>query len=120
MILKKTIRRGNIKMRVRKKIFGTKDRPRLSVFKSNINISAQLIDDNEMKTIVAFSSMNREIRESIKTKTKKEQASIVGENIAKLAIDKGVKEVVFDRNGYLYHGRIKNLAESARKEGLKF
>ena len=108
-------RRQKIKYRVRKKISGTAERPRLSVFRSNKQIYAQVINDENGRTLVAASSLG------IKDKmTKSEQAVKVGEDIAQKAIAAGITMVVFDRNGYLYHGRVKELADGARKGGLKF
>jgi len=119
MSITKIERRLRIKDRIRKKIYGTAEKPRLSVFRSNKNIYVQLINDIESKTLLSVSSKSNEL--AIKEKiTKTEQARIVGEKIAKMALDSGIKEVVFDRNGYLYHGRIKSLAEAARKNGLKY
>ncbi len=101
--------------RVRSRIFGTGSRPRISVFRSNAYISAQLIDDETGKTIVAV------VPKDITTKaTKTESAQKVGKLLAERAISKGITEVVFDRGGFLYHGRIKALAEAAREGGLKF
>jgi large subunit ribosomal protein L18 len=111
----KTDRRNKIKMRVRGKIRGTAERPRLTVFRSNKQIYAQVVDDLTGKTLAAASSLK------ITDKApKKEIAAKVGELIAKSAQGAGVTTVVFDRNGYLYHGRIKELADAARKGGLKF
>ena len=107
-------RRQKIKYRVRNKISGTADRPRLSVFRSNKQIYAQVINDEEGKTLVAASSLGME------KMTKKEQAAKVGEMVAQKAISAGITTVVFDRNGYLYHGRVQELADGARKGGLKF
>ena len=111
----KELRRIKIKRRVRKNIFGTSERPRLSVFRSNKQIYAQVIDDVAGKTLAAASSLG--IQEKA---TKTEIAAKVGELIAKKSQEAGIQAVVFDRNGYLYHGRVKELAESARKSGLKF
>ncbi|MDR0232351.1 MAG: 50S ribosomal protein L18 [Dysgonamonadaceae bacterium] len=111
----KELRRIKIKRRVRKNIFGTSERPRLSVFRSNKQIYAQVIDDITGKTLAAASSQG--IQEKA---TKTQIAAKVGELIAKKSQEAGIQAVVFDRNGYLYHGRIKELAESARKSGLKF
>ncbi|MFV0330562.1 MAG: 50S ribosomal protein L18 [Dysgonomonas sp.] len=111
----KTERRNKIKMRVRGKIHGTSERPRLTVFRSNKQIYAQVIDDLTGKTLAAASSLK--ISEKA---PKKEIAAKVGELIAKSAQEAGITTVVFDRNGYLYHGRIKELADAARKGGLKF
>ncbi|HAR20592.1 MAG TPA: 50S ribosomal protein L18 [Cytophagales bacterium] len=110
-------RRTRIKRRIRKKVKGTSDRPRLSVFRSNTSIYAQLIDDTKGITLVSSSS---KLQVSEIGSTKLIQSRFVGLNIAKIALEKGVKEVVFDRNGYLYHGRVKSLAEGAREGGLIF
>ncbi len=108
-------RRIRIKAHIRKKISGTAQKPRLTVFRSNAQIYAQLIDDVEGKTLASASSLG------IKDKmTKKEQAAKVGALVAKNALEVGISEVVFDRNGYLYHGRVKQLADAAREGGLKF
>lgn len=115
---KRKLRRYKIRKRVRKNISGTQERPRLSVFRSNSQIYVQLIDDLEGKTIVAGSSREKEISEQKGTKT--EKAKMVGELVAKRAKDAGVEAVVFDRGGYRYHGRVKSLADAARKGGLKF
>ena len=94
---------------------------RLSVFRSNANIYAQIIDDVKQKTLLAFSSLDKELKKKSGNKTGNiKTASEVGSTIAKKAKEKGIKEVYFDRGGYLYHGRVKALAEAARKEGLKF
>ncbi|MDC0651768.1 50S ribosomal protein L18 [Alphaproteobacteria bacterium] len=94
---------------------------RFSVFRSNSNIYAQLIDDNKHSTIVAFSSLDKELRKKTNNKGGNiKVAEIVGSTLAKKALEKGIKNVFFDRGGYLYHGRVKALAEAARKEGLKF
>lgn len=111
----KTDRRTKIKLRVRGKIKGTTERPRLTVFRSNKQIYAQVIDDLTGKTLAAASSLKLEDKAP-----KKEIAAKVGELVAKAAQDAGVTSVVFDRNGYLYHGRVKELADAARKGGLKF
>ena len=111
----KTDRRNKIKLRVRGKVTGTAERPRLTVFRSNKQIYAQVIDDLTGKTLVAASSLK--ISEKA---PKKEIAAKVGELIAKSAQEAGITTVVFDRNGYLYHGRIKELADAARNGGLKF
>ncbi len=119
MALKKQQRRLKIKMRLRKRISGTPEKPRLSVFRSNKQISVQVIDDVNAVTLASASSRVKEIAEQAKI-TKTEQARLVGKLAAKNAMDKGVTTVVFDRNGYLYHGRVKELAEAAREGGLKF
>ena len=111
----KELRRIKIKQRVRKHIFGTADRPRLTVFRSNKQIYAQVIDDLTGKTLAAASSLGITDKAA-----KKEVAGKVGEMIAQKSKEAGIEAVVFDRNGYLYHGRIKELADAARKGGLKF
>lgn len=109
------------KKRVRKKIFGTSERPRLSVFRSSKNIYAQIIDDTSFSTLVQVSSISNDVKEEVKNKGgNKEGAQIIGKLIAQRALDKGIKKVVFDRNGFLYHGRVKSLADSARENGLEF
>jgi large subunit ribosomal protein L18 len=117
MALKKVEKRAKIKRRIRKNVFGSSDRPRLSVFRSNKEIYAQIIDDVQGKTIASASSAKNK---AAKGKNKSEAASIVGKELAENAKKAGVKEVVFDRNGYQYHGRVKSLAEAAREGGLKF
>ncbi len=107
------------KERVRKKVHGTAERPRLSVFRSNKHTYAQLIDDSAKRTIAAASSENNTLNADAKA-NKTEKAKKVGAIVAELAIKSGVTSVVFDRNGYLYHGRVKALAEGAREAGLKF
>ena len=119
MALTRKERRYKIKKRIRKNLVGTQEKPRMSVFRSNMQINVQLIDDLNGNTLVAASSKEKEISEKGEV-NKTEQAKLVGELIAKKAIDKGIKEVKFDRNGYLYHGRVKSLADAARKGGLKF
>lgn len=118
MTLSKLDRRIRIKRRVRKIVSGTAERPRLSVFRSNKQISAQIIDDVTGKTLVSTSSLCKALEG--KKVTKVEQAELVGTAIAEKAKAAGIETVVFDRNGYLYHGRVKALAESARNAGLKF
>ena len=115
---KKVYRRLRIKMRIRKVVSGTIERPRLSVFRSNKQISVQLIDDMEGKTLAAASSGEKGIAEKKATKT--EKAKMVGQLIAERAKENGIDSVVFDRGGYLYHGRVKALADAAREGGLKF
>jgi len=106
--------------RVRNKINGTPARPRLNVFRSNSHIYAQIIDDINGKTLVAASTKEQELAAVIKEATKKEAARAVGKAIAKKALDKGIDAVVFDRGGYVYHGRVKELADGAREAGLNF
>ncbi len=115
---RKEYRRTRIKMRIRKVVHGTGNRPRMSVFRSNKDIYVQLIDDIQGKTLMAASSREAEIAQSKVTGVA--QAKVVGAAIAKKALEAGITEVVFDRNGYLYHGRVKSLADSAREAGLKF
>ena len=102
--------------RVRRKISGTAECPRLNVFRSNKNIYAQLIDDVAGVTLASASTLDKEVSKGTKT----EQAIVVGKLVAERAVAKGISEVVFDRGGYLYHGRVKALADSARENGLKF
>jgi len=118
MRLTKIKRRQRIKNRVRKIISGTESQPRLSVFRSNKEIYAQLIDDVSGKTIEKTSSTEKEISKVKGNKT--ETASVVGKKLAEKAVSKGIKQVSFDRSGYLYHGRVKSLADGAREGGLKF
>ncbi len=113
-MISKIQRRNKIKTRIRGKINGTAARPRMTVFRSNKQIYVQLIDDLAGATLVATSS------KGIEEGTKIEIAAKVGEAIAKKALEAGITEVVFDRNGYLFHGRVKSLADAARKGGLKF
>lgn len=104
-------------LRIRKKVFGTAERPRLSVFRSEKNIYAQIIDDVAQRTLVAASSLDKEFNG---LGSNKQAAREVGKIIAAKALEKGIKSVVFDRGGYIYHGRIKELAEGAREAGLEF
>lgn len=120
MAITKIERRTRIKKRIRKIVVGTAERPRMSVFRSNKQISVQLIDDSARATILAVSSLDKDVAAQCAGKTKIEQAAIVGEAVAKKASEKGLNTVVFDRNGYLYHGRVKSLAEAARSNGLNF
>ncbi len=106
--------------RVRKKVQGTSDRPRLSVFRSLKHIYAQVIDDTRGHTLVSASTLDAEVQAGIQGKTKTGQAEVVGEVLARRAQAIGIKQVVFDRGGYRYHGRVKSLAEAARKAGLEF
>lgn len=119
MAVTKEQRRLRIKKRIRKVIFGTKEKPRLTVFRSNKQIYAQFVNDAKGTTLLAVSSLNKEIAEK-KNITKIEQAKLVGKLAAEKSKDAGIKNIVFDRNGYLYHGRIKALADTAREGGLKF
>lgn len=107
-------RRNKIKTRIRGKVSGTAERPRMTVFRSNKQIYVQLVDDSEGKTLASSSS------KGIEEGTKTEVAAKVGQAIAEKALAAGITEVVFDRNGYLFHGRVKSLADAARNGGLKF
>lgn len=118
MALTKTERRQRIKNRIRKTVSGTAARPRLNVFRSNKEIYAQLIDDVSGVTIAAASSRDKAIVDQKGSKT--EIAALVGKSVAEKAIKVGVTAISFDRAGYLYHGRVKSLAEGAREAGLKF
>ena len=118
MALSKTDRRDRIRFRIRKTVSGTTQRPRLAVFRSNKEIYAQLIDDVNGKTITAASSRDKDIDTSKSNNV--ETAKLVGQAIAEKAKSVGVENITFDRGGYLYHGRIKSLAEGAREGGLKF
>ncbi|MCL1968740.1 MAG: 50S ribosomal protein L18 [Bacteroidetes bacterium] len=115
---RKTFRRNRIKMRIRKTVHGSSDRPRMSVYRSNRDIYVQLIDDNAGATLVSASSAIADIREQKGTKI--EKSAMVGKLIAQKAKEAGINTVVFDRNGYLYHGRVKSLADAAREGGLIF
>lgn len=113
-MISKIARRNKIKTRIRGKVEGTSERPRMSVFRSNKEIYVQVIDDSKGATLCAASS------KGITEGTKVEISEKVGEAIGKKALEQGIAEVVFDRNGYLFHGRVKALADGARKAGLKF
>lgn len=113
-------RRVNRHQRVRKNLFGTPEKPRLCVFRSNKNISAQIIDDVNGVTLVAASSLDKDLAKEIGYGGNKEAAKKVGEALAKRAALKGIEEVCFDRGGFLYHGRVAELATGAREGGLKF
>jgi large subunit ribosomal protein L18 len=117
MSLTKTERRYRIKKRIRKIVSGTSDRPRMNVFRSNKQISVQLIDDVNGVTLHSATSQGKEMSEQDGNKSVK--ASLVGKKIAEKALASGITRVVFDRNGYLYHGRVKQLADAAREAGLK-
>jgi large subunit ribosomal protein L18 len=106
--------------RIRKKISGTAERPRLGVFRSNRHIYAQLVDDQTGRVLGATSTLSKEVRDRLKESGKIEAAKIVGGEIAAKAAEMNIKEVVFDRGGYRYHGRVKALAEAAREKGLIF
>ncbi len=108
------------KHRVRRKVRGQDERPRLSVYRSLHHIYAQVISDDSGRTLAASSTMSPELKDSLKSRRSRAAASVVGKAIAQRCLDLNIKEVVFDRNGFLYHGRVKALAEAARAAGLKF
>jgi large subunit ribosomal protein L18 len=118
----KTTRLARIRrhQRVRSKVEGTTDRPRLSVFRSLNHIYAQVIDDEKKQTLVSASTVDADIKSNLEGKVKRAQAELVGQAIARKALEKGIQQVVFDRGGYKYIGRVQALADAARKEGLKF
>lgn len=118
MALSKTERRQRIKNRIRKVVSGTAERPRMAVFRSNKEIYAQLIDDNTGVTLVAASSRDKELSNAKGTKL--EIAALVGKSVGEKALKAGIETISFDRGGYLYHGRVKSLADGAREAGLKF
>lgn len=107
-------------LRVRKKIVGTSERPRLNVFRSNSNIYAQIIDDSEGKTLVSASTLDKAIADKVESSGNVEAAIEVGKLVAERALASGITNVVFDRGGYIYHGRVKALADAAREAGLVF
>lgn len=107
-------------LRVRKKIVGTSERPRLNVFRSNANIYAQIIDDSEGKTLVSASTLDKAIADKVESSGNVEAAIEVGKLVAERALASGITNVVFDRGGYIYHGRVKALADAAREAGLVF
>lgn len=119
-MLKKQLLRQRRHHRVRKRVIGTVDKPRLNVFRSINNIYAQVIDDSDGKTIVAASTLDGEIKSQTKSGGNIEAAKLVGDLIGKRAVEKGFEQVVFDRGGFQYHGRVAALADSARAAGLKF
>lgn len=120
LLAKKMTARLKRKVRVRKKVRGTPERPRLNVFKSARHIYAQIVDDTTGTTLVAASTLSTEVSTGLNHTGNMEAAQKVGEMIAKRALEKDLKAVVFDRNGFLYHGRVKALAEAAREHGLSF
>jgi len=122
MILKNKVeRRLKKKARVRKKIVGSSVRPRFAVFRSTRHIYAQIIDDSQGKTLVSASSLSKTLKEEVKAAaTEKDVCKLVGKAAAKLALEKKITQVVFDRSGFLYHGRVKAVADGAREAGLKF
>ncbi len=112
--------RGRRHVHVRKHVSGTPERPRLNVFRSHDHVYAQVIDDSVGVTLASSSTIDREVRDQVVELPKTEQARVVGKVVAERALAKGIKKVVFDRGGYKYHGRVKALAEAARKAGLDF
>ena len=118
--LSRNDRRVKRHKRVRKNLTGTPEKPRLCVFRSNKNIFCQIIDDVNHKTLASASTIDKELKAEIAYGGNKDAAKKVGEAIARRALDKGISEVAFDRGGFLYHGRVKELAEGAREGGLKF
>lgn len=112
--------RARRKLAIRKKVSGTAERPRLVVFRSVKHIYAQVINDDKMHTLVSVSTLSPELEEGLKGKKKANQAELVGELIAKKCAEAKIDKVVFDRSGFIYHGRVKSLADGARKGGLKF
>ena len=108
------------KKSIRKRLVGTQERPRLCVFRSSKHIYAQVIDDSRSLTLAAASSLEKEAKEQTGIENKVDKAGFVGELVARRAIEKGIKKVVFDRNGFLYHGRVKGVSDGARKVGLEF
>ena len=113
-------KRINRHARVRRDVFGTPEKPRLCVYRSLSNIFAQVIDDVSGKTLVSASTLDKEIKEQLAYGGNKEAAKAVGESLGKRALEKGIETVYFDRGGFLYHGRVKELADGARSAGLKF
>lgn len=116
----KNVARQKRHLRVRKNIIGTAERPRLNVFRSLSHIYAQIINDHTGATLVSASTMDKEVSQALNYGGNLEAAKAVGEAIAKRALDQGIKQVVFDRGGYLYHGRVAALAAAAREAGLEF
>ncbi len=115
------IARARRKKSIRKRVAGSGERPRLTVFRSNKHIYAQVIDDDAAKSVVSVSTLSKGIKEAVaKAESKVEQAQLVGKAIAAACTEHGIKQVVFDRNGYLYHGRVRALADAAREAGLEF
>lgn len=116
----RTVARRGRQRRVRRKIRGTSERPRLSVYRSNKHIYAQVIDDMANRVLVAMSSMHRDFRATDKRGCNVDGATAVGELLAEKALQQGIRQVVFDRNGFLYHGRVQAVATGAREKGLEF
>jgi large subunit ribosomal protein L18 len=116
----KLVRRERRKLRVRRKVFGTPERPRLSIFRSLKNISAQLIDDERGRTVCSASSLSKAVADQLKKGGNKAAATVIGQILAERARMQGIRKVALDRSGYRYHGRVQALAEAARKAGLEF
>ncbi len=119
-LIEKNIRRQRRRKHIRRRVTGEPDRPRLTVFRSHKNISAQIIDDTAGKTLVSASSVEKDILAKVGYGGNKSAASAIGEALAVKAVGAGIKKIVFDRCGYAYHGRVKELAQAARKGGLEF
>ncbi|MGD8398418.1 MAG: 50S ribosomal protein L18 [Anaerolineae bacterium] len=117
---RKELARKRRHARVRRRVYGTPERPRLCVFRSLNHIYAQVIDDTQGHTLAAASTLDQAVREQLNDKDKTAQAAVVGQLLAERAMEAGIDQIVFDRGGYLYHGRIKSLADAARKAGLEF
>ena len=117
---KKLQNRLKRKRRIRKKVFGTAEVPRLTIFRSVKHIHAQIINDSEGFTLISSSTFGKEVKERIKNTGNCEAAKVVGEDIGEKALQKGIKRVVFDRNGFIYHGRVKAFATGAKGKGLQF
>ena len=120
MAMTKTDRRQRIQYRIRKRVSGTPERPRMAVYRSNKQIYVQLIDDVAGVTLASASSVDQNLAQFVKGKSGVEVAKLVGKLAAERAIEKGVSQVAFDRGGYLYHGKVKSLADAAREGGLNF
>ena len=120
MSITKIASRARRKLRIRKKMDGTEERPRLSVFRSAKHIYAQVVDDSSGKTLLNVSTLSKDVRGEVGEANKTDAAKKVGLAVAKACLAKGIKKVVFDRNGFLYHGRIRALADAAREGGLSF
>ena len=118
--IKRNEQRQKRHMRIRQKVDGTPEKPRLNIYRSLNNIYAQIIDDTKGITIVSASTLDKEVKDKLNSTGNKEAAKFVGKLIGKKAVEKGIDQVVFDRGGYVYHGRVKELADGARESGLKF
>jgi large subunit ribosomal protein L18 len=120
LVNKRTELRAKRKVRIRKRIFGTSERPRLSVYRSLNHIYTQIIDDTQGVTLASASTVEKDVRDAQKFENKRAAATYIGKLIAERATAKGIKSVVFDRNGFLYHGRVKAVSDGAREAGLDF